>query len=118
MAIRIILAVVAVFITWSVADFIIHGMILDSAYEATASLWRPMEEMKMSLVYFAVLVTSFVFVYIYARFFSEKGIMIAIIYGLLFGFNFKLVTTLPQRMAIPLFVISPPLKPNVPSPAT
>ena len=42
MAKRIILAVVAVFIAWSILDFILHGLLLRSTYEATANLWRPM----------------------------------------------------------------------------
>ena len=38
---RIVLAVVAVFVAWSALDFVIHGLILASSYEATARLWRP-----------------------------------------------------------------------------
>jgi len=32
------LAVIAIFITWSILDFIIHGTLLQSTYEATAEL--------------------------------------------------------------------------------
>jgi len=38
---RAILAVVGVFIAWSMLDFLIHGLLLQSTYEATANLWRP-----------------------------------------------------------------------------
>ena len=79
------LAVIAVFIAWSVLDFVIHGVILKSAYEATASLWRPMNEMKMNVMHIAVLIASFTFVWIYARYISNKSIPTGIKYGLWWG---------------------------------
>jgi hypothetical protein len=41
---RTIWAIVAVFIARSILDFILHGLLLRSAYEATATLWRPMDQ--------------------------------------------------------------------------
>ena len=41
---RTLLAVLAVFVMWSVLDFVIHGLILGSIYMATPHLWRPMHE--------------------------------------------------------------------------
>lgn len=84
---RVILAVVAVFIAWAAMDFVIHGIILRSSYAATAALWRPMSEMKTSLMYFAVLIAALTFVLIYALFFSRRGISIGLKYGLLFGLS-------------------------------
>jgi hypothetical protein len=46
---RFVLAAFAVFMAWSVLDFLIHGLPLQSTYEATASLWRPMGEMKKTI---------------------------------------------------------------------
>jgi hypothetical protein len=80
-----ILAILAVFVTWAVLDFVIHGLILGSTYAATPQLWRPMAEMKMGLMYFTVLVVAASFVYIYARFIAEKGVRTAVLYGLIFG---------------------------------
>ena len=82
---RIIIAILAVFGCWAALDFVIHGLILASTYAATPQLWRPMPEMKMGLMYFTVLVTAAVFVYIYARFITDKGIKNAVLYGLIFG---------------------------------
>jgi hypothetical protein len=84
---RVVLAIVAVFIAWGVMDFVIHGMILRSSYAATASLWRPMAEMKTSLMYFSVFIAALTFVLIYSLFFSRKGISIGLKYGLLFGLS-------------------------------
>lgn len=82
---KIILSVVAVFIAWSIMDYLIHGWILRSSYEATASLWRPMGEMKMGVMYLAVLIASIPFVVIFSRFFSKRGIASGLKYGLWFG---------------------------------
>jgi hypothetical protein len=85
MAKRIILAIVAIFVVWSVSDFIIHGLILGPTYEVTQELWRPMNEMKMVVLYSTVLIAAIAFVCIYARFVTESGVGIGILYGLLFG---------------------------------
>ncbi len=82
---RTILAVLAVFATWSVLDFIIHGLILGSTYAATPTLWRPMAEMKRGLMSATVLVAAAAFVFIYAQFITAKGVKTAVLYGLVYG---------------------------------
>ncbi len=82
---KILLATLAVFVAWSALDFVIHGLLLGSSYEATASLWRPMEEMKMGLMYLVTLLVSLCFVTIYARLVSPKSMNAAISFGVLFG---------------------------------
>lgn len=82
---RIVLAVVAVFVAWSVMDIVIHGIILGKTYAATAQLWRPMEQMKMGLMHGVVLIAAAVFVCLYAFFVSKKSVATAVKFGLLFG---------------------------------
>ena len=82
---RALLATLAIFVAWSVMDVLLHDVILASAYKATASLWRPAEEMKIGLISFTVVVSAFVFVYIYYRFFNEKTLGAALKWGILFG---------------------------------
>ena len=82
-----ILSILAVFIAWSVMDYVIHGVILRSSYMATASLWRPMGEMKTSLMYFSVMIASITFVLIYSLLISRKGISTGLKYGALFGLS-------------------------------
>ena len=84
---KIALSTIAVFATWSVMDFIIHGMILSSSYAATASLWRPMGEMKMGVMYVAIFISAFAFVMIFSHFFSKKGIVTGLKYGFWFGIS-------------------------------
>jgi len=71
---RYLLAVLAVFVAWSVMDFVIHGIILASAYASSPQLWRPMAEMKMGLMYGTVLVAAAAFVGIYAWFIAERSV--------------------------------------------
>jgi len=82
---KFILAVVAVFITWSALDFIIHAVILKSTYQETAQLWRPMEQMKMGLMYLVTFVGAASFVVLYAVLGSLKSVVSGLKYGLLFG---------------------------------
>ena len=82
-----ILSIFAVFIAWSVMDYVIHGVILRSSYAATASLWRPIGEMKTSLMYFSVMIASITFVLIYSLLISRKGISTGLKYGALFGLS-------------------------------
>ena len=82
---RPLIAIVVIFITWSILDFIIHGIFLQATYEATASLWRPMEEMDMPLMYAVILVYTVCFVMIYAIFVTDKSLSAGIQFGALFG---------------------------------
>jgi hypothetical protein len=79
------LAVVAVFICWAVVDFVIHGILLQASYGATADLWRPMEEMKMGLMYVVTFISCLVFVLIYALLVGNKRLGTGLAYGGLFG---------------------------------
>ena len=82
---RTLLAILSVFVLWSVMDFVIHGLVLASPYALTPQLWRPMEEMKMGLMYATVLVAAAAFVCIYALFIADKSVRTALRYGALFG---------------------------------
>ena len=85
MAKRTIWAVVSVFIVWSILDFILHGFLLRSTYEATANLWRPMDQMNMPLMYFVTLVFTVCFVLIYGLLVGQKSLASGIRFGTLFG---------------------------------
>ena len=85
MVTKLLLAIVAVFIAWSALDFVIHGVLLASTYEATAELWRPMDEMNMPLMYSVTLVFTVCFVLIYALLVERRSLTSGILYGTLFG---------------------------------
>jgi len=85
MTTKLLLAIVAVFIAWSALDFVIHGVLLASTYEATAELWRPMDEMSMPLMYSVTLVFTVCFVLIYALLVEQRSLSSGLLYGTLFG---------------------------------
>ncbi len=109
---KLLLAFVAVFVAWQVLDFVIHNMLLMKAYEASASMWRPMEEMKMGLMFFVSAVSAFIFVWVYAKFVSPKSMMIGLQYGLILGVSYGIgmgygtyaVQPLPYNIALSWFL--------------
>lgn len=109
---KIIVATLAIFIIWSILDFILHGFILSSAYQSTTYLWLSMGEMKNGLIYIVKLLSALVFVTIYARLISPKNMNYAISFGVLFGvgtgismgFGAYSVMPIPYSMAIGWFL--------------
>jgi hypothetical protein len=106
------IAVVVVFVLWSALDFVIHGVILGSAYAATSQIWRPMDQMKMGLMHVVTLVCAGVFVAIYVGFVSARGIGVGLKFGLLYGLGSGIamgygtysVIPIPYYMALAWFL--------------
>lgn len=109
---RIVLAVIAVFVAWSVMDLVIHGVILRPTYEATKEFWRPEKEMKMGLMYVVLLISATVFVSLYAKFVGKKSVATALKFGVLFGLGAGIsmgygtyaVMPIPYKIAITWFL--------------
>ena len=107
----VILAIIAVFIAWSALDFLIHGMLLKETYEATAHLWRPMQEMNMTLMHGVTLVLAILFVELYAVCVSHKSLSMGLKFGVIFGLaagvmaaSSYLYMPIPLSLAIDWFV--------------
>lgn len=99
---KILLATVVVFIAWAVMDFVLHGIILQSQYASSPALFRPQNEMKMALMYFTVLVSALVFVYIYGRFFASKCLRTGFTYGLCLGLGYGIGMGYGSYSAMPI----------------
>jgi hypothetical protein len=82
---RIVFAAIAVFVTWFFLDWVIHGTLLMPTYEKTASLWRPMAELKPHMIWIANALGAVCMVLIFALFFKEKNLKTGLYYGLLLG---------------------------------
>jgi hypothetical protein len=112
MAKKIIFSVIVVFVVWSILDFVIHQLILGTSYQATASLWRPMTEMKMGLMYGVVFLVSIAFVCLYALFVENRGVKTGFFFGLIYGLGAGLsmgygtysVMPIPYYMALTWFL--------------
>ena len=82
---RLLLAILAVFATIFLTDFLIHGVWMMPVYRATASLWRPEAEMgsHMGWMFASYLLISTTFVLIWAKGFASQGCSrCAVMYGL------------------------------------
>ena len=81
----IVLAIIAIFIAWSALDFVIHGVLLKETYEATAHLWRTMQDTNMMLMHAITLALAVFFVLLYHLCVSEKSVSMGLKLGVLFG---------------------------------
>ncbi len=99
-----VIASLVIFVADQILSYVFHGVLLISAYEATAHLWRPMEEMNqmMWMMWVSGLVFSFLFVYIFAKGYEGKGIMEGVRFGLLIGVFFSLPMALGTYASMPI----------------
>ena len=107
----IVLAIVAIFIAWSALDFVIHGLLLKETYEATAHLWRTMQDTNMMLMHAVTLAIAICFVLLYERCVSEKSVSMGLKLGVLFGLAAAIMSAstyvympIPLTLAIDWFV--------------
>ncbi|MGD0021714.1 MAG: hypothetical protein ABSC54_05365 [Smithellaceae bacterium] len=76
---------IAVFIAFEIMDFIVHGVILKSAYEALAPLWRPDMMSLLWIFHVGSLILAFLFTYIFVKGYESKGILEGVRYGIIIG---------------------------------
>ena len=105
----VILAIIAVSIAWLALDFLIHNILLEEAYEATAYLWRP--DMNMMFMSGVTLVLAVLFVALYSVCVSQKSLSIGLKFGVIFGLAAGLMAAstylympIPLSLAINWFV--------------
>lgn len=82
---ELIVGTIAVFVTWSVLDFIIHGVLLSSLYASQPQLWRPMEEMKIGVLYGTVLLSALFFTLLYGIGLAKAAMNASLLFGLYYG---------------------------------
>lgn len=99
-----IIASIVIFILDQILIWIIHGIILQGCYEATAHLWRPTAEMNqmMWLMWLSGLIWAFLFVYIFAKGYEGKGLIEGFRYGIVIGIFFSLTTSLGTYSVQPI----------------
>lgn len=99
---RLLLAALAVFVSFQILDYVIHMIILSADYEAIASVWRTNMMDMMWIMYISGIILSLLFVYIFTKGYQGKGIMEGIRYGLLIGVLMMVVGSLNQYVIYPV----------------
>jgi hypothetical protein len=106
---RFALATIAAFIFIFVFEFLYHGHLLKSAYEATSDLWRPEAEMKdfMHICFIVKFLVAATMTYIFTRHYEGKGIMEGVRFGAMIGFlmgisQFSMYAYMPIPMTLGL----------------
>ncbi len=110
---KFIICTLAIFIIWTIIDFLAHGLYLKEYYLQTADLWRPEAEAKMFLNAIVVLIGSALFTLIYLYLVSPKSIVRALVFGILMGtsagifmgYGFYSFSPVPYHMAMTWFLV-------------
>ncbi len=76
---------VAVFVAMEILQFLIHGVLLSSAYQSTKDVWRPDMESLMWIYHVLALVGAFFFTLVFSKGYEGKGVMEGVRYGLYIG---------------------------------
>ena len=113
---RWLIAGIVVFVVHQILSFLIHSVILMDSYQATAHLWRPMEEMNqlMWFMWIGDLLWCFLLVYIFSKGYESKGwtegLRFGLIIGLFLGLPMSLgsyaVQPIPFSLALNWFIFS------------
>ena len=109
---KIVIGGVLVFIAWAVLDFLIHGVILGGTYAEQSGLWRPRAEMKIGVMYLAVLIAALSFAALWGWFVSDRtpagGAKFGLVWGLgvgvSMGYGSYAVMPIPYHMALVWFL--------------
>ncbi|MDD8017684.1 MAG: hypothetical protein PHP42_04870 [Bacteroidota bacterium] len=109
---KVLIGAAAVFVAMMVFDFIVHGVLLASAYKETASLWRPDMQSMMWIYWVIGLVGSFFFSFIFSKGYEGKGIAEGVRYGLYIGIWMSIgmaygtygMIAIPYYMALQWFI--------------
>ena len=83
---NLILSTFLVFLSFVATDYIIHRNILISAYNETASLWRPQNETNIALIQLVNFLISVVICYSYTYFVEQKTLKNTLLYVFTIGF--------------------------------
>ncbi|MBN2061566.1 MAG: hypothetical protein JW882_14235 [Deltaproteobacteria bacterium] len=99
---RFVVAIIGVFITILILDYVIHSLILLNTYKDLKGVWRPDFMSKTWIMYITALVFSVLFVYIFTKNYEGKGIGEGIRYGILIGLLMNVVGAFNQYASYPI----------------
>lgn len=101
---QLLLASLSILLAWTTVDLLLHRLLLAPYYAANVSLWRPMGDMNVGLIYATIFTLIAVFVGIYKLLVKPKtfaaGLLLGALLGLALGVSSGLGTYI--HMPIPL----------------
>lgn len=97
---------IAILVAWTVVDAVLHRLFLAPLYEATPSLWRPLDELNLALVYTVTFALIGVFLIVYQRLVRPKsvaaGVTLGVFVGLALGIASGFGTFIHMPIPLPL----------------
>ena len=103
---KFIISAIVVFVVLEILNFLIHGVLLNSAYmsNALSGVFRPQAEMEslMWVMWVTDIVWTFFFVYFFVKGYENKGIMEGIRYGVYIGFFVSFVYAYQAYVVYPI----------------
>lgn len=111
---KLLIGFVAVFVTFTALDFVIHNLILGTTYEQIRQVFRPDMMEKMWIMYLVTAISSFFFVLIFSKGYEGKGIAEGLRYGFYVGMMMSVgmaygsyaMYPLPYSLAMSWFIYS------------
>jgi hypothetical protein len=82
---RLLLAGMAVFITWTLLDTVAHRLLLQPFYASSPSIWRPLSEMNSGLIGAVTVLLIAVFLTAYKALVRPKSLAAGLCFGGLLG---------------------------------
>ena len=82
---RPLVAALAILVAWTLLDFLLHRLLLAPIYDASPSLWRPLDQMNVTLIYAVTFVLIGVFVGIYKFLVRPKSLRAGLFLGTFIG---------------------------------
>lgn len=76
---------VAVFVAMEILMFLVHGVLLSSAYQSTKEVWRPDMQSLVWIYHVLAVIGAFFFTLIFSKGYEGKGVMEGVRYGLYIG---------------------------------
>jgi hypothetical protein len=103
---------IAVFVTIDVLNFLIHGVILTSAYQSLGSLWRPDMMSKVWITHLNAAISAFFFAFVFSKGYEGKGVAEGARYGFYIGFWLSalmaygtyMMIAIPYSLAVQWFI--------------
>jgi len=99
---QVIFAVLAIFIAWLILDFLLHRLLLQSAYATATLLFRPVDQLNIPLIYLVMLTLVLCFVLIYGLLIEQKSLASGIKFGVLFGLAISISSGFGTYIHIPV----------------